>query len=264
MHDTPATALPEERQRAILALVDRDGRALAADLARAFGTSEDTVRRDLRELAAAGLLQRVHGGAVRRAAAAAPYADRETAAPARKEALARAVAGLIRPGEVVILDAGSTNLAVARALPDRLAATVVTNSPQVAAALVGRERLEVVVSGGVLSHRAGAMLGAHALGFLRGVRADLCVLGSCAVSAEGGVGAVLAEDAALKHAMVAASARTVTAALTGKLGTAAPFAVVPLGALDALVVEADAPDGLLAPLREVAPDLGIVRAEAAR
>jgi len=239
------SALPEERQRAILSLIERDGRVLATELARTFRTSEDTIRRDLRELAATGHVQRVHGGAVRRTTAPGPYVERELVDRARKEAIAKVVAGLIRPGELVIVDAGSTNLAVVRNLPASLEATIVTNSPAIAAALVGHERIEVIMLGGSLSHRAGAVTGAGITDAIRQVRADMCILGACSLSIAGGIGCAFSDDAVAKRVMVEVSGRVATAVLNDKLGASAPFTVGPLDVLDQLVVEADAPAAML-------------------
>lgn len=242
---SPPIILPEERQRAILRLIERDGRVLAADLAKTFATSEDTIRRDLRELASVGQVQRVHGGAVRRLTAPWPYADRAQSERPRKDALAKVAAGLIRPHEVVIVDSGSTNLAIMRRLPPGLEATIVTNSPVIAAALLGHERIEVIMLGGSLSHRAGAITGAGVTDAIRQVRADLCLVGACSLSADDGIAAMFADDAATKRAMIEVSGRVAAAVLNDKLGALAPFTVAPLDVLDQLVVEADAPAALL-------------------
>src|SRR4029453_15208402 len=98
------------------------------------GVSEDTIRRDLRELAEADLLQRVHGGALPHSPAVASFAVRQGQAPAAKQAIARAAAQLVRDGQVIILDGGTTTLQVAQLLPVDLRATVVTNSPPIAIA----------------------------------------------------------------------------------------------------------------------------------
>jgi DeoR/GlpR family transcriptional regulator of sugar metabolism len=240
---------PEERQRAILSLIERDGRVLATDLARSFGTSEDTIRRDLRELAANGRVQRVHGGAVRQNTTPWPYVERAVSDLPRKTAIAQVAARLIRPREVVLVDAGSTNLAVMHSLPEELEATIVTNSPAIAAALLGRERLEVIMLGGMLSHRAGAITGAGVTDQIRHIRADLCLLGTCSLSSNDGMASLFADDAVVKRAMIEASGRVVTAVLNDKLGASAPFTIAPLADLDQLVVEADAPVPFLDSLR---------------
>src|SRR5262245_36576321 len=127
--------LPEERRRQIAAAVERDGRVVASEMAVCFATSEDTIRRDLRDLDAAGLLRRVHGGAVRRLPLEPSFRQRENASPERKAGLAQVAVDLIRAGDVVLIDAGSTNLVIARAIADGHASAVITNSPPVAAAL---------------------------------------------------------------------------------------------------------------------------------
>ena len=110
-------ALPDERQQIILERLARRGRVLAGDLAREFRTSEDTIRRDLREMAAAGQCRRVYGGALPLSPAFGPAGGATAEAPERKAALGRAAAALVRTGQVVFFDAGSTNAAIARALP---------------------------------------------------------------------------------------------------------------------------------------------------
>ncbi|MGA2495816.1 MAG: DeoR/GlpR family DNA-binding transcription regulator [Roseiarcus sp.] len=252
-------ALPDERQQIILERLSRRGRVLAGDLAREFRTSEDTIRRDLRELAAAGKCRRVYGGALPLSPASGSLAARQAEAPERKAALGRAAAALVRPGQIVFIDAGSTNAAIARALPADLGVIVATNAPDIAADLVGRPGVELIVIGGRVDPRSGAALGARALRDAREIRVDLAFLGACAVDAEAGVAAFDAEEAEFKR-LIAERAKAVAAAVTtDKLGTAAPFAVAPASRLTHLVVEADAPEGALAPLRRAG--VSVLRAE---
>ena len=242
-------ALPDERQQIILERLSRDGRVLTGDLAREFRTSEDTIRRDLREMAAAGQCRRVYGGALPLSPASGPLAARRTEAPERKAALGRAAAALVRPGQVVFFDAGSTNAAIARALAPGLGIVVATNAPDIASDLVGKPGVELIVIGGRVDPRSGAALGARALRDARAIRVDLAFLGACAVDARAGVAAFDAEEAEFKR-LVAERAKAVAAAVTtDKLGTAAPFAVAPASRLTHLIVEADAPEEALAPLR---------------
>jgi DeoR/GlpR family transcriptional regulator of sugar metabolism len=242
-------ALPDERQQIILERLSRRGRVLAGDLAREFRTSEDTIRRDLREMATAGKCRRVYGGALPLSPASGFLADRRAEAPERKAALGRAAAALVRPGQVVFFDAGSTNAAIARALPAGLDLTVATNAPDIAADLVGKPGVELIVIGGRVDPRSGAALGARALRDARAIRVDLAFLGACAVDARAGVAAFDAEEAEFKR-LVAERAKAVVAAVTtDKLGRAAPFAVGPASLLSHLVVEADASEKALAALR---------------
>src|ERR1700742_4071668 len=109
--------LAAERRDLLVARLRRDGKLVARDLAAELGLSEDSVRRDLRDLAAEGLCQRVYGGALPVSPALADYAGRAGVSVAGKREVAAAAAALIRPGATVILDGGTTALALARALP---------------------------------------------------------------------------------------------------------------------------------------------------
>ena len=129
--------LTTQRKQLLLDRLRRDGQIVAKAFSEELGISEDTVRRDLRELAAEGRLQRVHGGALPASAAVGSLQVREQLAPEDKRALGRAGAALVLPGQVVILDGGTTSLQVVQNLPLDLRATVVTHSPTVAVALAG-------------------------------------------------------------------------------------------------------------------------------
>ena len=241
-------ASPEERRRWLLERLRRDGRLVAAALAQELATSEDTVRRDLRELAAAGLVQRVHGGALPPSPALLPIAARRERSAEAKERLAVAALELLSDGQVLLLDGGTTNLALARRLPSHLRLTVVTPSPAVALALVEHPRAEVVLLGGRLDRASQTVVGAAVVEAVRAVRADLCVLGVCSLDLAAGVSVAGYDEAELKRAMAAGS-RAVAALVTAdKLGTAAPFMVGPVQLVHHLVIERGAPEALLAGL----------------
>ena len=239
-------SLPAERQADILDQLRREGRVLAADLVREFATSEDTIRRDLRDLAARGLCRRVYGGALAISPASADAKTRAEEVPVRKRALGRALAALVRPGQFLFIDAGSTNLAAARALPEDLRATVATHDPAIAAALVGRLHLELLLVGGKVSHHAGAALGGAALRTIADLRPDLLLLGACAIDDGAGITAFDPEDADAKRMLVENAGSVASAVLNEKLGTTARFGIGPLSALADLVVEANAPSEALA------------------
>src|SRR6202020_2932576 len=104
------SALKEERHQNILELLGSEGRVLAADLSIRYSVSEDTIRRDLRELARSGKIQRVHGGALPLRAEAVSFASRQQIDPESKIGIARAAADMIQDGQVVLIDGGTTNL----------------------------------------------------------------------------------------------------------------------------------------------------------
>jgi DNA-binding transcriptional ArsR family regulator len=129
--------LSAERRRAILDALERDGKVVAARLVEQLGVSEDTVRRDLRELASHGLVQRVHGGALPPAPQPGSFEHRRETFGAEKAALAEAAVGLLADADVVLLDGSTTNLELARRLPADRARTVLTNSPPITTTSAG-------------------------------------------------------------------------------------------------------------------------------
>src|SRR2546423_2694272 len=142
--------LVAERRELFLERLSAHRRLVAKDLAAELGISEDSVRRDMRDLAAAGLCQRVYGGAVPVSPALADYATRTSVEPGSKQRVTAAAAALIQSGDRVILDGGTTTLAVVRALPPTLSATVITHSPTIAVALIEHPRIEILLLGGAV------------------------------------------------------------------------------------------------------------------
>jgi DeoR/GlpR family transcriptional regulator of sugar metabolism len=230
--------LTAERRQEILSRLQRDGKVVASELVAALGVSEDTVRRDLRELAAGGHVQRVHGGALPPPPAAASFAQRLNVAPEAKAHLAEAALPLLQTANVIVLDGGTTALELARRLPPERDCTVLTNSPPVAEALSAHPRAEILLIGGRLLKDSQVTVGAATVDTLRQVRADACVLGICSVHPELGVTVTDHEEAHVKRAMVAASAEVIALATADKLRTAGPWVVAPLADLTYLVTDA--------------------------
>ena len=243
--------LVPERRDLLLERLQRDGRVIAKDLAAELGLSEDSVRRDLRELAAAGLCQRVYGGAVPASPAAADYATRRGVAVDSKARVAVAAAGLVEPGSTVILDGGTTALAVAAALPRDLHATIVTHSPTVAAALVDHPTVEVYELGGRLFKHSAVTCGAAAVEAAEGVQADLFLLGVTGVHPDSGLTTGDADEAAMKRALSRRAADTYVLASSEKIGAASPFAVLPLAAVAGIVTDAPPTDEVVARLTQL-------------
>src|ERR687895_1554762 len=156
--------LTAERRQAILSQLERDGKVVASELVTALGVSEDTVRRDLRELAAGGHVQRVHGGALPPPPTPPSLAQRLNVAPEAKAHLAQAALPLLQTANVLLLDGGTTALELARRLPPERECTVLTNSPPVAGALAAHPRAEVVLIGGRPPQEGHAAVGAPARG----------------------------------------------------------------------------------------------------
>jgi len=228
--------LPRERQDRIWERLRQHGRVIAADLAVEFRVSEDSIRRDLRDLAARGLCKRVYGGALL-LTHATPIAERRGEHIERKRALAAVAASLVSRGQILFIDAGSTNSAIAAALPEDHALTVVTNAPDVALALIGRPGFEVLTIGGRIEPKIGGAIGSMALRQIQGIRADLCFPGVCAADAQTGLWTFDAEEVVLKRTMIEASGETVLVATREKLIAAATHHTVPATSITYLVVE---------------------------
>lgn len=234
--------LTDERLELIHAQLARHGKVLANALATQFGVSEDTVRRDLRELARQGHCRRVYGGALLPSPDSGPLTTRVTSHEDAKAALALATVDLLKDGQTIFIDAGSTNLAIARALPPKLKLTIVTNTPAVAVALTGHANHAIVVLGGQFDHAKGACLGPQTIREASQIFADMVILGACGVDSAIGVTALDAAEAEVKRTLVAQSSLLVIAATSDKLGTIAPFKVADASRIDHLVVGADVGD----------------------
>lgn len=241
--------LTAERRQLILERLRSDGRVVAAELSQALDVSIDTVRRDLRELAQGGLVRRVHGGALPAVAEARPYAIRREQATAAKEAIARRTESLLQDDQVILLDAGTTTLEVARHLRPELRATVITNSPAIALALAEHSHVEVAMLGGALAKEPRALVGAATVEGLRSIRADVLVLGVCSLHPEIGITVLELEESHVKRAMVASAAEVIAVSAADKLGSAGPYVVAPIDELTHLVIDGPLGEDALKPYR---------------
>lgn len=231
--------LTAQRRELLLERLRRDGRIVAAEIATELGISEDTIRRDLRELAAAGLCQRVYGGALPASPAVEPYDARTRIAPASKHRVAATAARLVEPGATVLLDGGTTALALVDALPRSLHATVITHSPTIAVALAAHEQIELQLIGGKIFRHSMVASGALAIESLRDVRADLFFLGVTGVHADEALTTGDAEEAAMKRALARSAAETYVLASVEKIGAASPYRVLPLDAVAGIITDAE-------------------------
>jgi DeoR/GlpR family transcriptional regulator of sugar metabolism len=233
--------LTSKRKQLLLSRLARDGQLVARVLSEELGASEDTIRRDLRELAHEGKLQRVHGGALPASPAVGTLALRHTVAPEDKLALGRAGAALVQPGQVVILDGGTTALQLVRHLPPALRATIVTHSPPIAVALADHAGIEVIVLGGRLFRHSMVNVGAATVEAASLIRADLYFMGATGVHAQAGISTGDFEEAGVKRALHARAAETVVMASSEKLGSASSYTICSAAALATLLVPATTP-----------------------
>jgi DeoR/GlpR family transcriptional regulator of sugar metabolism len=241
-----------------VARLHREGKLVARDLAVELGLSEDSVRRDLRELAAAGLCQRVYGGALPVSGALGTLKAGIEVAPQSKRRIASRAAEMITPGSTVILDSGTTAIEIVKALPPDLSATVITHSPSTAAALAEHRTVDVFILGGRLFKHSVAACGAAAAEAAAGVSADLYFLGLGGIHPEEGLTTGDPDEAAMKRILVSRAADTYVAGSPEKLGAVCSYQVVRLSETAGIITDAPDDDVTVAGLR--AHGVTIVRA----
>ena len=232
--------LTEQRKHILLQRLKRDGSIVAKQLSAELDLSEDTIRRDLRELAAAGLLQRVHGGALPASPTVANLAARRSMAVAEKQRLGKAAAELLESGQTVFIDGGTSNLELLGHLPLALRATIVTHSPVIAAALEPHVGIEVIMIGGSLLRHSMVSVGAVALDAISRLHVDLCFVGLTGLHPRHGATTGNYEEAAIKRAIVGRSHDIVSLVTTEKLGAVSPHVICDAAAITTIIISADA------------------------
>jgi DeoR/GlpR family transcriptional regulator of sugar metabolism len=243
--------LTTHRRQQILSILKRQGQVIAKEVSQAMGVSEDTIRRDLREMAQEGLLQRVHGGALPSSPAIADFAGREQITPDGKVAIGRAAAGMIQPGQVVILDGGTTAREVARHIPLELKATIITHSPTIALELVNHPNVEVILIGGRMFKHSVVAVGAAAIEAISQIHADTYFMGVTGIHPKTGLTTGDYEEAAVKRALSHAAAETIVLASSEKLNAASPYVVVPLAEISGIITEKSADKTLTRPYEKL-------------
>ena len=241
--------LTSQRKKLIVTRLTADGQIVAKDLALELGTSEDTIRRDLRGLAGEGRLQRVHGGALPASAAVGDLREREQVSPRDKIELGRVGASMIQPNQVVILDGGTTALQVARHLDPHLNATIVTHSPTVAVEAAKHPHVDIIMLGGRLFRHSMVNVGAAVIDAAKRLRADIYFMGVTGAHPDAGLSTGDAEEAAVKRALHERAAETIVLASAEKLMAASPFLVTSFTEISLLVVPLKTPNAIVRALR---------------
>lgn len=241
--------LKEERQQKILRVLHDDGKIVVSDISRSLDISEDTIRRDLRDLDESGLLLRVHGGALPRSTTPPAYTTRAAQATGIKESMAAATVKRLQHGQVILLDGGTTALRVAQHLPPDFKATVVTHSIPAMVALAAHPMIEVILLGGRLFKDSLVAVGAQTVTTLRALRADVCILGVTAIHPDVGISASDYEETLVKQAMVSSATEVIALAAADKLGKAEAFIAARLDQITILVTEPSVPEDVLTAYR---------------
>ncbi|MGA2643193.1 MAG: transcriptional repressor AgaR [Candidatus Sulfotelmatobacter sp.] len=231
--------LIEERRRAILEALRRDGRVLVPDLAKRFRTSQVTIRKDLEILHSSGKIHRTHGGALpaREGALEDPsLREKEKLHRREKIQIASAAAQMVEEGQVVILDSGTTTTAIARALRHHQNLTIITNAVNIAAELAGSS-LEVILTGGTLRKNSFSLVGPIAEETLHRLNADILFLGVDGFDVHYGLSTPNLLEAKVNRAMMDVARIVVAVCDSSKFGRRSLSLIAPPSAVHRLITD---------------------------
>jgi DeoR family fructose operon transcriptional repressor len=236
--------LKVERQSIILEELRAFNKVKSSNLCDLLKVSEDTIRRDLNELEEKGQLKKVHGGAVSLSFIPS-FKKREVIEIQTKHEIAKKALSLIEEDMVLIIDGGTSNLQLINLLPTDKKLTIFTNSIPVASKLCEYPNIDGVLLGGNILRKGYTTIGYQAIETLLEIHADMCFLGITSVDIDAGLTEANRQETTIKKAIIKASNKVVTLAISNKIGTTQPFKVCDLESLDVLVTDLDPNDPLL-------------------
>lgn len=228
-----------ERLKKIVEQVARENKVSLESLSKLLKVSNDTIRRDIRELSDNGLLKAVRGGAIHTSPLPPIYKERELMNVEQKNIIALKVLEFIKPDQVILIDAGTTTTAVTQALPKNIPLTVITHSLPVASILTEYPLIEVLFIGGQLNKRTFSMVGYETIQAIRGIRADLCLMGICSIDLKAGITGADYQDSQIKKAMIETSKYIIATSVYEKVGNSDPYYICAANAIDVFVTDKD-------------------------
>ena len=252
--------LNEERRRATLNLLSRQGRVLVPELSRHFETSQVTIRKDLAVLHANGMVHRTHGGVLpsRDGALEDPtLREKEKLHRQKKLRIADSAASMVKEGQVIILDSGTTTTAIARALRSFPNLTIITNAVNITAELAGTA-VEVILTGGTLRKNSFSLVGPIAEETLRRLNADLLFLGVDGFDVHYGLSTPNLLEARVNRVMVEVAKRTVAVCDSSKFGHRSLSLIVTTSALQEVITDRGAPKSDLSVLKQARIEVTLV------
>jgi DeoR family transcriptional regulator of aga operon len=252
--------LNEERRRQILELLQTEGRVLVRELSRQFHTSLITIRKDLELLHHQGRLERTHGGALPLRTGALndrSLQEKERLFRQEKLRIAAAAVKMIRPGQVIILDSGTTTSAIARACAHFRSLTIVTNAINITAELAGTS-VEVILTGGTLRKNSFSLVGPLAEETLRRLSADLLFLAVDGFDVRYGLTTPNLLEARVNRAMAEAARRTVVVCDSSKFGRRSLSLIMPTSAVHETITDRKIPKSQLKALRDADVEVTLV------
>src|SRR5688572_17983166 len=245
--------LKRERQEFILHQVNLHNKVLSTDLSQHIHVSDDTIRRDLLELAEAGKIIKVHGGALSPSFHNGHHNSREVYSYTQKKTIAQKAVSLIKDGMFILTGGGTTIIELARALPKDLRATFISGSIPAVFEYMNHPNIDVIVIGDKISKNSKITVGLEALNRISQLKADLCFMGINALNIENGVSDNDWDVVQIKRAMIESSQKLICLTIAEKINSLQPIQICPCEKIDTLITEASPDDDILKPYS----DLGI-------
>jgi DeoR/GlpR family transcriptional regulator of sugar metabolism len=239
--------LKRERQAYILHQVNLHNKVLSTDLSQHINVSDDTIRRDLQELAEAGKLIKVHGGALSPSFHHGHHTSREVYSYTQKKIIAQKAASLIQDGMFVLTGGGTTIIELARALPQHLHATFISGSIPAIFEYMNHPNIEIIVIGDKISKNSKITVGLEAVSKIRQLKADLCILGINALNLENGVSDNDWDVVQIKKAMIESAQKLVCLTIAEKINSQQPIQVCEAQKIHTLITELPADEPILEP-----------------
>ena len=229
--------LREERLNFILEKLKINQKVTSTELMAEFQVSEGTIRRDLNELEEKGLLQKVHGGAMLKPAAPRFFDGRMEYASETKTALAQKALPLIKEGQLIMIDGGTSNWHLAKLLPLELKATIFTNSIPIVNTLLNHPNIQLHFMGGTVFKESQVTIGMEVIRTINDLRADICFVGVRGVHPEFGITTLEKNEAEVKKTMTQRSSKVVVMATKDKLNVVDHYKICDFADIDLLITE---------------------------
>jgi len=242
-----ASMLKLDRQSFILHQVNLHNKVLSADLSRQIKVSDDTIRRDIKELSDEGKIIKVHGGALSCAFHNTYTTADNVYAYNQKKIIAQKAASIFKNGMFILTTGGSTIIEMARALPPQLNATFISGSIPALAEYIVHPNIEVIAIGDKISKDSKITVGSDAISRIKELKVDLCILGISAINLQTGLSDNDWEVVQIKKAMIEASQRVICLTISEKINSRQPFQVCEINKIDTIITELSPDDKILVP-----------------
>ncbi len=252
-----------DRRQKIVAMIQDRGSVQVLSLAAQFTVSTQTIRKDLLYLEGRGVATRCYGGAISSqavgAVSEAAVETKRTLRAGEKERIGRAAAALVKPGESIILDSGTTTAQIARFLPDHEDIVVVTNDAAVLAQLMDKERIQIVVLGGALRRKNMAFYGAQTEAALESLHVDKLFLGVDGLDLGKGITTHFESEAILNRKMANVAAQVIAVTDSSKVGRMCLHRIIGIDEVDVLITDSNVPDNFATASEELGCKVVVVR-----